>query len=146
MLLFIYFTFSPSDSHSNTVDMGSRRKKKKKNSISDLCYCLKHLHTRGCRDVQIKPVGILPGVEENRVTDKSQTEALQTTVIFICRHSDTAVLMFGVQNSSVFRVSMKVYTPGQKWTKLLGLSTSWGTAVRWWKEIEVHSGRPPRRS
>lgn len=72
-------------------------------------------------------MGILPGVEENRVTDKSQTEALQilvTTVIFICRHSDTAVLMFGVQNSSVFRVSMKVYSPGQKWTKLPGLSTS----------------------
>lgn len=120
MLLFIC------DSHSNTVDMGSQGKKKK-NSISDLCYCLKHLNTRGCRDVQIKPVGILPGVEENGVTDKSQTEALQilvTTVIFICRHSDTAVLMFGFQNSSVFRVSMKAYTPGQKWTKLPGLSTS----------------------
>lgn len=34
--------------------------------ISGLHYCLKQLLTTGCRDVQIKPVGIMPGVGERQ--------------------------------------------------------------------------------
>lgn len=48
--------------------------------ISSLHYCPEQLLTRGCRDVQIKPVGIMPGVGEWQKNTNKPVRHLQTQV------------------------------------------------------------------
>lgn len=87
--------------------------------ISSLHYCPEQLLTRGCRDVQIKPVGIMPGVGEWQKNANKPVRHLQTQV-------------------SLFRISiLNPFVVG--WTQWVNYDM-----IAWWWIVTI-SRRSPRR-
>lgn len=87
--------------------------------ISSLHYCPEQLLTRGCRDVQIKPVGITPGVGEWQKNTNKPVRHLQTQV-------------------SLFRISiLNSFVVG--WTQWVDYDM-----IAWWGIVTI-SRRSPRK-
>ena len=86
----------------------------KASSISDLCYCLKLLHTRGQREVKIKPAGILPEVSRKTESLKSQTEAILSC--WSSMHADFVFSRLAFQYSQVTHSCCMYF-----WSVMMGL-------------------------
>lgn len=66
-------------------------------SISDLCYCLRHLHTRGHGEVKIKPAGISP-----QVVSKPPLMKLQWRLLLAVGHAGHLCMQAFAPSSLVF--------------------------------------------
>lgn len=70
--------------------------------ISDSCCCLKHLQTRGHREVKNKPMGILPEVvKKKKVADKSQPVAIAScwsewSIVHACMNLFPSLFIFPI--------------------------------------------------